>query len=170
MQHGNRSVEGQIGGGKADGTQIEDSSNAASSQTSKSDHTFGWTKPGPGNNSYRGRGGGGRGNYRGGNHGGGIRDGPATGYIRMRGLPFQGTKQDVLDFFKDHKPIESSILLTYHVDGRATGEGYVAFDNVSDAQSAMALHRSSMGNRYIELFISNKDEHARNVSRSVPPS
>ena len=88
----------------------------------------------------------------------------------MRGLPFQATKQDLLDFFRDHKPIESSILLTYHVDGRATGEGYVAFDNVPDAQAAMALHRSSIGNRYIELFISNKDEHTRNISRSVPPS
>lgn len=134
-----------------------------------------------GGSSYRIRGyGGGRsgnygargykGNYRGGGHyGGGIRDGPHTGFIRMRGLPFQATKQDVLDFFKDYKPIESSILLTYHVDGRATGEGYVAFDDASDAKAAMTMHRSTIGSRYIELFISNKDEHTRNVSRSTPP-
>jgi len=141
---------------------------------------------GPGNNNggssyrvrgdnYGGRGGnyGGRGykgNCRGwGNHhGGGIRDGPHTGFIRMRGLPYQATKQDVLDFFKDYKPIESSVLLTYRVDGRSTGEGYVAFDDAADAKAAMTMHRSTIGSRYIELFISNKEEHTRNVARSTP--
>lgn len=141
---------------------------------------------GPGNNTggstyrirggnYSGRGGnyGGRGhkgNYRGGgsHHGGGIRDGPHTGFIRMRGLPFQATKQDILGFFKDYKPIESSILLTYRVDGRATGEGYVAFGDAADAKAAMTMHRSTIGSRYIELFISNKEEHTRNVARSTP--
>ena len=133
---------------------------------------------GNGGSSYRGRGGnyGGqgrsyRGNMRGGErtgHGGGIRDGPHTGYIRMRGLPFQATKQDIIEFFKDYKPIESSVLLTYRGDGRATGEGYVAFKNAVDAKAAMALHRNTIGSRYIELFISNKEEHSRNVARSNP--
>lgn len=126
--------------------------------------------------NYRGRGGGncgGRGfkvNYKGGmvHHGGGIRDGPHTGFIRMRGLPFQATKQDILDFFKDYKPIESSILLTYRVDGRATGEGYVAFRDAVDAEAAMTMQRSTIGARYIELFISNRDEHTRNMARSTP--
>mmetsp|Transcript_13199 Transcript_13199/g.27128 ORF Transcript_13199/g.27128 Transcript_13199/m.27128 type:complete len:88 (-) Transcript_13199:132-395(-) len=86
----------------------------------------------------------------------------------MRGLPFQATKQDILEFFKEYKPIENSILLTYRGDGRATGEGYVAFNNAADAKAAMALHRNMIGSRYIELFISNKEEHSRNVSRSNP--
>lgn len=133
-----------------------------------------------GGSNYRSRGGysgrgsnyGGRGykgHYRGGNHhGGGIRDGAHTGFLRMRGLPFQATKQDIMEFFKDFKPIESSILLTYRVDGRATGEGYVAFNDAEDAKAAMTMHRSTIGSRYIELFISNKEEHTRNVARSVP--
>ncbi|KAL7518795.1 hypothetical protein ACHAWX_003600 [Stephanocyclus meneghinianus] len=131
------------------------------------------------NNGYRGRGGDfgrtGRG-YRGSNNyslgrgtGGGIRDGVHTGFIRLRGLPFQATKQDILDFFKEYNPVEDSILLTYRGDGRSTGEGYVAFKNAADAKNAMALHRSTIGSRYIELFISNKEEHARNVARSTPP-
>jgi heterogeneous nuclear ribonucleoprotein F/H len=84
-------------------------------------------------------------------------------------LPFQATKQDILDFFKEYNPVEDSILLTYRGDGRSTGEGYVAFKNAADAKNAMALHRSTIGSRYIELFISNKEEHARNVARSTPP-
>ena len=98
----------------------------------------------------------------------GAREGPHTGFIRLRGLPFQASKQDILDFFKEYKPIESSVILTYRVDGRATGEGYVAFDDAADAKDAMAMHRSTIGSRYIELFISNKEEHTRNVARSTP--
>lgn len=116
----------------------------------------------PGGRGYKG-------NYRGeGHQGGGIRDGPHTGYIRMRGLPFNATKQDVFDFFKDFKPIESSVMVTYRVDGRATGEGYIAFTDVEDAKGAMTMHRRTIGSRYIELFISNKDEYTRNAARSTP--
>ena len=130
---------------------------------------------------YRGRGHYGRGGYHGGrgynrnyggrgqgHHGGGIRDGPHTGFIRMRGLPFQSTKDDVLEFFKDYKPVPDSVLLTYRMDGRSTGEAYVAFESPDSAKAAMELHRSTIGSRYIELFISNKEEHTRNVSRSTP--
>jgi heterogeneous nuclear ribonucleoprotein F/H len=126
--------------------------------------------------SYRGRGYGGPGRgYRGNNYrsgpgptGGGTREGTHTGYVRLRGLPFQASKQDILDFFQEYNPIESSVLLTYRGDGRSTGEGYVAFKDADDAKEAMALHRSTIGSRYIELFISNKEEHARNVARSNP--
>ncbi len=100
--------------------------------------------------------------------GGGIREGPHTGYIRLRGLPFNATKQDLLDFFGEFKPIESSVMVTYRADGRATGEGYAAFDDAEDARGAMTMHRRTIGSRYIELFISNKEEYTRNVARSTP--
>lgn len=133
---------------------------------------------------YRGRGHYGRGGYHGGrgynhnfggrgqggqgHHGGGTRDGPHTGFIRMRGLPFQSTKEDVTEFFKEYHPIPDSVLLTYRMDGRSTGEAYIAFENPDNAKEAMELHRSTIGSRYIELFISNKEEHARNLARSTP--
>ncbi len=98
--------------------------------------------------------------------GGGIREGEHTGFLRMRGLPFSTTRQEILDFFKDFEPLEDSVCLTCRSDGRATGEAYVAFNSPDDAKKAMSLHRSTMGTRYIELFISNKDEHARAMARS----
>jgi heterogeneous nuclear ribonucleoprotein F/H len=85
----------------------------------------------------------------------------------MRGLPFTSTKEEIDAFFKDYNPIESSISLTYRSDGRATGEGYIAFISPDDAKNAMALHRNTMGSRYIELFISNKEEHGRALSREA---
>jgi len=105
----------------------------------------------------------GRGNAR----GGGIQVGEHTGYLRMRGLPFTSTKADIFDFFKEYSPVVDSVTLTYRSDGRATGEGYIAFSTPHGAQDAMTLHRNTMGSRYIELFISNKDEHARAHAREV---
>jgi RNA recognition motif-containing protein len=85
----------------------------------------------------------------------------------MRGLPFTTTSKEIANFFKDYDPIESSITLTCRSDGRATGEGYVAFKSPEDAQKAMTLNRGSIGSRYIELFISNEEEHTRSLSRSM---
>ena len=115
---------------------------------------------------------GGRTSSRGGLHappakrtGGGIQIGEHTGFLRMRGLPFSATKEDIFKFFVGYNPVLDSIVLTYRNDGRATGEAYVGFASPEDAERAMALHRRSMGTRYIELFISNKDEQGRALAR-----
>lgn len=97
--------------------------------------------------------------------GGGIQVGEHTGFLRMRGLPFSSTKDEIFVFFEGYNPIQESIVLTYRNDGRATGEGYVQFESPDDAKNAMGLHRKSMGSRYIELFISNKEEHSRAFAR-----
>jgi heterogeneous nuclear ribonucleoprotein F/H len=97
--------------------------------------------------------------------GGGIQVGEHTGFLRMRGLPFTAAKEDIYKFFLSYNPVQESIVLTYRNDGRATGEAYVGFGSPEDARRAMDLHRKSMGNRYIELFISNKDEQGRALLR-----
>lgn len=97
--------------------------------------------------------------------GGGIQVGEHTGFLRMRGLPFSSTKDDIFKFFDGYNPVQESIVLTYRSDGRATGEAYVGFITPDDSKKAMDLHRKSMGTRYIELFISNKEEHGRALQR-----
>jgi len=97
--------------------------------------------------------------------GGGIQVGEHTGFLRMRGLPFAATKEDILNFFEGYNPIPESVVLTYRNDGRATGESYVGFLSPEDSKRAMELHRRTMGNRYIELFISNKEEQGRALAR-----
>ena len=111
-----------------------------------------------------------KGAARGSGRGGGIQVGEHTGFLRMRGLPFTATKGEIYEFFKKYEPIQESICLTYRSDGRATGEGYIAFQKPDDAKEAMNLHRNTMGNRYIELFISNKEEHGRALSREAMSS
>jgi len=97
--------------------------------------------------------------------GGGIQVGDHTGFLRMRGLPFSSAKEDIAKFFENYSPVLDSIVLTYRSDGRATGEAYVGFETPEDSKRAMELHRKSMGNRYIELFLSNKEEHGRALAR-----
>ena len=83
-----------------------------------------------------------------------------TGFLRMRGLPFRASKVDITKFFERFNVVFDSIVLTYYNDGRATGEAFVGFQTPNDAKRAMgALNRTIMGNRYIELFISTKEEH-----------
>lgn len=97
--------------------------------------------------------------------GGGIQVGDHTGFLRMRGLPFSATKDDIFKFFSGYNPVQESVVLTYRNDGRATGEAYIGFASPDDAKNAMDLHRRIMGSRYIELFISNKDEQGRALAR-----
>lgn len=97
--------------------------------------------------------------------GGGIQIGDHTGFLRMRGLPFSTTKDDIYKFFNGYNPVQESIVLTYRNDGQATGEAYIGFGGPEDSKRAMELHRRSLGSRYIELFISNKDEQSRALAR-----
>jgi len=83
----------------------------------------------------------------------------------MRGLPFSAAKEDILNFFEGYNAVPESIVLTYRNDGRATGEAYIGFSSPDDSRRAMVLHRRTMGARYIELFISNKDEQGRALAR-----
>jgi heterogeneous nuclear ribonucleoprotein F/H len=97
--------------------------------------------------------------------GGGIQVGEHTGFLRMRGLPFSASKEEILNFFEGYNAVPESIVLTYRNDGRATGEAYVGFSSPDDSRRAMELHRRTMGARYIELFISNKEEQGRALAR-----
>lgn len=44
------------------------------------------------------------------------------------------------------------ILFVKKPDGRSTGDAFVLFAQESDAPKALAKHRESIGQRYIELF------------------
>lgn len=69
-----------------------------------------------------------------------------------------------LDFFSTgNEPCQvldgaDGILFVKRPDGRATGDAFVLFASEEDAPKALARHRESIGNRYIELFRSTTAE------------
>ncbi|XP_028114279.1 epithelial splicing regulatory protein 1-like isoform X1 [Camellia sinensis] len=88
-----------------------------------------------------------------------------TGVLRMRGLPFSASKDDILDFFKDFMLLEDAIHLISNPEGRPTGEAFVDFASAEASKAAMAKDRKTLGSRYIELFPSSAEELNEAVSR-----
>ncbi|XP_060536647.1 RNA-binding protein fusilli [Cylas formicarius] len=97
--------------------------------------------------------------------------------VRMRGLPYDCSAKQVLDFFASgDNPCTvmdgaDGVLFVRKPDGRATGDAFVLFASESDAPKALAKHRESIGSRYIELFRSTTAEVQQVLNRSMmdPP-
>ncbi|OIV92032.1 hypothetical protein TanjilG_01741 [Lupinus angustifolius] len=88
-----------------------------------------------------------------------------TGVLRLRGLPFSASKDDIMDFFKDFVMSEDSIYIIMNSEGRPSGEAYVEFENADESKAAMAKDRMTLGSRYIELFPSSHSEMEDAISR-----
>ncbi|KAL9248376.1 hypothetical protein vseg_021704 [Gypsophila vaccaria] len=88
-----------------------------------------------------------------------------TGIIKMRGMPFSATKEDVTEFFNGFVIKEDSIHITFNSDGRPTGEAFVEFASVEDSEAAMEKDRKTLGSRYIELFPSSQEELSEALSK-----
>eukprot|EP00897_Mesotaenium_endlicherianum_P001772 jgi/Mesen1/1622/ME000135S00617 len=88
-----------------------------------------------------------------------------TGVLKMRGLPFSATKQDVMEFFEGFELNENSIHIVTNNEGRNSGEAFVEFVTPDDARAAMSKDRCKIGPRYVELFPSSREEATRAATR-----
>ncbi|GBG72220.1 hypothetical protein CBR_g11152 [Chara braunii] len=89
-----------------------------------------------------------------------------TGVLKLRGLPFSASKRDIMNFFQEFALVEDNIHIVMHSDGRSTGEAYVDFSGPEAAKAAMCKDRMTLGNRYIELFRSSREEATRDATRN----
>ncbi|XP_007236575.3 epithelial splicing regulatory protein 1 isoform X2 [Astyanax mexicanus] len=81
--------------------------------------------------------------------------------VRMRGLPFTATAEQVLQFFSPSCPVTDDgegILFVRFPDGRPTGDAFVLFSCEEYAENALKKHKEILGKRYIELFRSTAAE------------
>lgn len=87
--------------------------------------------------------------------------------VRMRGLPFTATHEQVLTFFSPEEELKETcpvsggkdgILFVRYPDGRPTGDAFVLFACEEHAQCALRKHKEILGRRYIELFKSTAAE------------
>lgn len=90
-----------------------------------------------------------------------------TGVLKLRGLPFSATKDDIIGFFGGAGELEltplvhDSIHIVTSLDGRPSGVAFAEFQSPEEAKIAMARDRQSMGTRYVELFASSREEATR---------
>jgi hypothetical protein len=99
--------------------------------------------------------GGGSNSSRGGDEGGssGSASGGGGGIvIKMRGLPYSASEEEIGRFFAGLRIASGGVSIGRDAQGRASGEAHVEFMSDQDAQSAMLLNRQRIGSRYIELF------------------
>jgi len=80
------------------------------------------------------------------------------GVVRLRGLPFEATKDEIADFFAGLEIEDNGILMMTDYNGRSSGEAFVQFTNGADAGKALEKNKASMGRRYIEVFRSSMDD------------
>lgn len=96
--------------------------------------------------------------------------GTETTWVRMRGLPFSASVDDILNFFDGFWPLPD-VVLGKTGDGRASGEAFVPFDSHDIAQVAIEeRQKKDLGGRYIELFLCTADDVNRGASGMSQPS
>jgi heterogeneous nuclear ribonucleoprotein F/H len=93
------------------------------------------------------------------------------GYIvKLRGLPWSATNDDILKFFKNCKVLDGKqgVHMTSSREGRPSGEAFVEFESEEDLNCALHKDREHIGSRYIEVFKVNKAEMDWVIKRSGP--
>jgi hypothetical protein len=90
--------------------------------------------------------------------------------VRLRGLPWQTTNKDIIDFFNGLKILggEEGIFHVATSTGRATGEAYVQFETAEDCVEAIKRDHQHISWRYIEVYQATEDERERARARSKP--
>lgn len=83
-------------------------------------------------------------------------DSAYTGVVRMRGLPFEATKSQIRAFFDGINVKESNIFIVTRPDGKASGEAFVLFATEAEAEKALLKDKEKLGDRWIDLFATNK--------------
>lgn len=73
--------------------------------------------------------------------------------IKMRGLPFKASREDVVAFFQGWSLSEEAVFLLRHLDGRPNGEAFVVFENPSEARRATHKDRQTFGEKFGDRYV-----------------
>jgi len=80
--------------------------------------------------------------------------------LKMRGLPYSVTDDDIVQFFHGFGMLEDSIKIGKMNNGKLTGEACVLFETSDDARIAYNdRYKQYIGTRFIELFQVSGEEH-----------
>jgi len=92
-------------------------------------------------------------------------------YLRMKGIPWNSTIQEVKDFLVDVdiEFNEHNLLLVKMVNGHDSGDCLLALNTLDQKMQCMEKANTYMGTRYIEFFPSGRDEWDRTKNRKVQP-
>jgi RNA recognition motif-containing protein len=82
--------------------------------------------------------------------------------LKIKGLPYSTTFEEVADFFKDFQYIEKSVVLGLGRDGRKNGFGAILFEDEKEAKAAAdGMNGQYVGSRYVDLSQINYGDYSR---------
>merc|ERR1719163_543213 len=100
--------------------------------------------------------------------GGGMAGVPGSdAVVKMRGLPYKVTRNDLLDFFTGLAVPLNGVHLMFNEREQPTGEAFVEFSTPDDRERAMTKDRQHMGGRYVELFRVSRGEMIQALEQFV---
>lgn len=90
-----------------------------------------------------------------------VMQAPTVTSLKMKGLPYTVTREEILNFFQNCSLNEDSVKIGVMADGRLTGEACVLFQNPEACQEAYAkLDQKHIGNRWVKLIRIEMDEYS----------
>lgn len=74
--------------------------------------------------------------------------------VKMRGIPFRATDEDLYDFFSGYDYIEESLIIGVKPDGLRTGQAVILMLSEEEAKKVVEdKNGHTIGERWVELFI-----------------
>lgn len=71
----------------------------------------------------------------------------------MKGLPFKGSKEDIIKFFVGFSLRPELVFLRKHPDGRPNGEAFVVFPSSEEARRATQKDRETFGEKFGDRYV-----------------
>ncbi|KAL3989958.1 RNA recognition motif family protein [Acanthocheilonema viteae] len=89
--------------------------------------------------------------------------------VRLRGLPYSATIDDIKEFFSGLEVADA--VIDKEPGGRPSGEAFVRLATKEYAELALERSKNYMGSRYVEVFRSSADEmdNSYYAARGIPP-
>ena len=88
-----------------------------------------------------------------------------VGIIKIAGLPLSATEEDIRIFLSGFA-VKSDGIRRSIVNGKPSGEAFVLFDSMSEAQRAQTLNNEKICNKFIEIHISSHREYESFISHN----
>ena len=85
-------------------------------------------------------------------------DTASDGFVRLSGLPFGCSKEEMVQFFAGLEIVPNGITLQVDMQRRSTGEAFVWFASQEIAEMALKKHKERIGRRYMGIFKSSRAE------------
>jgi heterogeneous nuclear ribonucleoprotein F/H len=92
------------------------------------------------------------------------------GVLRMRGLPFTATVEDILQFFNSPPTLQlNNIHLMRKSDGRSSGDAYAVFDSEEAAVEALQFDKQKLGTRWCATPVCRVPWHTATLRCALYP-